>query len=67
MCASPSGRQAPAMVQVVKYVSECDTVPVGEPLPYDDALEVLRAMAPAGRSEYDLVYVETGRLASWCL
>ena len=53
-----------SLVQIVQWVSECDTTPVLEPMPRDEALAELAALPPSDRHQFDLQSVETGRLVS---
>jgi len=52
---------------IVFRTSECDHTPISEPMPRDEALAVLKALARKGAdlSRHDLVDVESGRLVSW--
>jgi len=56
-----------SLVYIVRYVSECDVEPVGEPMEREDAMAFLAEMPELLRQRYDLVYVETGRFASWVI
>lgn len=58
------------MVQVVRYVSECDVEPVLEPMTYRQAVAELTSVAeeePENLDRFDLVSVETGRFVSWAV
>lgn len=69
------GEQEP-MVRIMKRISECSYKPISnmiEPRPYSEAVAWLKArsqlagFADADGPLYDLVYADSGRLASWSL
>lgn len=55
------------VVQILIRTGECDYSPVGDPIPFREALDKLRTYSNARLSKTELQYVDTGRLASWVL
>ena len=57
------------MVQVVRYVSECDVEPIGEPVSRAQAMaefkQVLREGGPKALAKFTLTDPATGLLTSW--
>ena len=54
-------------VRIVRYVSECDVVPVSGAITREFAYDRLAALFQRTDFEYDLVSAETGLFVSWAL
>jgi hypothetical protein len=59
-----------SLVKIVRHVGDSDVKALTDPMPREDALNLMRAVAednPGEEFELDLVSVETGRFVSWVL
>jgi hypothetical protein len=63
----PATDEQEGRVRIVRYVSECDVVPVSGAMTRHRALDRLAALFQRTTFEYDLVSVETGTFVSWIL